>query len=60
MLELNAEHPVFKAVQNAFEDGDTEKVHLYATVLYDQALITEGLPIDGPVAYTQAVYKFMA
>ena len=60
VLELNAEHPVFKAVQKAFEDGDTEKVHLYATVLYDQALITEGLPIDDPVAYTQAVYKFMA
>ena len=60
VLELNAEHPVFKAVQKAFEDGDTEKVHLYATILYDQALITEGLPIDDPVAYTQAVYKFMA
>ena len=60
VLELNAEHPVFKAVQKAFEDGDTAKVHLYATLLYDQALITEGLPIDDPVAYTQAVYKFMA
>jgi len=60
VLELNAQHPVFKAVQKAFEDGDTEKVHLYATVLYDQALITEGLPIDDPVEYTQAVYKFMA
>lgn len=60
VLELNAQHPVFKALQAAHEAGDTEKVELYATILYDQALITEGLPIDDPVAYTQAVYKFLA
>lgn len=59
VLELNAEHPVFKALQKAFEEKDDEKVKSYARVLYDQALITEGLPIDDPVAYTQAVYKFM-
>ncbi len=60
VLELNAQHPVFHALQAAHEAGDTEKVGLYATILYDQALITEGLPIDDPVAYTQAVYKFLA
>ncbi len=60
VLELNAQHPVFHALQAAHEAGDTEKVNLYATILYDQALITEGLPIDDPVAYTQAVYKFLA
>lgn len=59
VLELNAQHPVFKALQKAFEEKDDEKVKSYARVLYDQALITEGLPIDDPVAYTQAVYKFM-
>lgn len=59
VLELNAQHPVFKALQKAFEAKDDEKVKSYARVLYDQALITEGLPIDDPVAYTQAVYKFM-
>ena len=45
--------------QKAFEEKDDDKVKSYARVLYDQALITEGLPIDDPVAYTQAVYKFM-
>ena len=59
VLELNAQHPVFKALQNAFEEKDDDKVKSYARVLYDQALITEGLPIDDPVAYNQAVYKFM-
>ncbi len=59
VLELNAQHPVFKALQKAYENKDDEKVQSYARVLYDQALITEGLPIDDPVAYTQAVYKFM-
>lgn len=59
ILELNPQHPVFKALQKAFEEKDDDKVKSYARVLYDQALITEGLPIDDPVAYTQAVYKFM-
>ncbi|MEF2654823.1 MAG: molecular chaperone HtpG [Eggerthellaceae bacterium] len=59
VLELNAQHPVFAALKKAFEEKDDEKVASYARVLYDQALITEGLPIDDPVAYTQAVYKFM-
>ncbi len=59
VLELNPQHPVFGTVKKAFEEGDTDKVHTFATILYDQALITEGLPIDDPVAYTQAVYKFL-
>ena len=59
VLELNAQHPIFKSLQEAHAANDTEKLALYAGILYDQALITEGLPIDDPVAYSKAVCSLM-
>ncbi len=59
VLELNANHPVFDVLRSAQEAGDTEKVADYTELLYNQALLVEGLPIDDPVAYAQAVCKLM-
>ena len=60
VLELNAKHPVFGVMQAAQEAGDTDKVNLYTDILYNQALIVEGMPIADPVAYANAVTKLMA
>jgi molecular chaperone HtpG len=60
VLELNPDHAVFAALATAQADGDTEKVARYATILYNQALLVEGLPIDDPIAYAQAVSDLMA
>jgi molecular chaperone HtpG len=59
VLELNAQHPVFAKLQAAQEAGDTEKLALYASLLYDQALLTEGLPVADPVAFAQNVCRLM-
>ncbi len=59
VLELNTKHPVFKVLSEAQKAGDTEKVKLYATILYNQALLVEGLPLEDPIAYAQAVTKLM-
>ncbi len=59
VLEVNAKHPVFEVMQKAQEAGDDEKVKLYSGILYDQALLVEGIPLDDPVAYTEAVTKLM-
>ena len=59
VLELNAKHPVFQVLKDAQESGDTEKVGKYADILYNQALIVEGLPIDDPVAYANAVASLL-
>ena len=59
MLELNAKHPVFESLKAAQESGDAEKVQLYTDILYNQALIVEGMPIEDPVAYANAVTKLM-
>ena len=60
VLELNVKHPVFEALRAAQEAGDADKVKLYADILYNQALLVEGMPLEDPVAYANAVTKLMA
>lgn len=59
ILELNPKHRVFDVLKQAEADGDTAKIELYSTILYDQALIIENMPIEDPVAYAQAVTSLM-
>ena len=59
VLELNAQHPVFAVLRAAQESGDTEKLDKYTKLLFDQALLIEGLPIEDPVAYAQSVCELM-
>lgn len=54
VLEINAGHPVLQALQKAYET-DQDKVRAYAQLLYNQALLIEGLPIDDPVAFSNAI-----
>ena len=51
---------MFEVLKEAQAGGDADKVKLYADILYNQALIVEGMPIDDPVAYANAVTKLMA
>ena len=60
VLEVNAAHPVFAKLQSAQQAGDKDKLALYTSLLYDQALLTEGLPVADPVAFAQNVCKLMA
>ena len=59
ILELNIKSPVFEAMKTAMDLGQKDKVGEYAKILYDQALLIEGLPIEDPVAFAQAVAKLM-
>ncbi len=43
----------------AYENGDESLVARYATILYGQALLAEGLPIDDMVSYNEAIYDLM-
>lgn len=60
MLEINAKHPVFDVLRAAQESGDASKVKLYTDLLYNQALLVEGMPIEDPVGFAQNVAKLMA
>ena len=58
ILELNAEHPAVKAMQDAMI-GDTQKAKDYAQLLCAQAQILADLPLEDPAAYTALVCKLM-
>ncbi len=58
VLEINVNHEVFKSLKDAFEN-DKEKVALYTNLLYNQALLVEGLPINDPVEFTNNICKIM-
>ena len=59
VLELNATHPVFAKLKAAQEAGDTQKLALYAGLLYDQALLVEGIMPEDPVAFASQVCELM-
>lgn len=54
VLELNAAHPVFAKLKTAFE-GDKVRAKALSELLYGQALLIAGLPIDDPAAWTETV-----
>ena len=58
VLELNVNHEVFQSLKDAFTN-DKEKLALYTSLLYNQALLIEGLPIEDPVEFTNNICKVM-
>ncbi len=60
ILELNASHPIFGKIKQLYADGNKDKVADYADILYSQALLIEGMPIDDPVGFTNKMCGIMA
>ncbi|MGG7097332.1 molecular chaperone HtpG [Clostridium sardiniense] len=58
VLEININHDVFKALKDAYEH-DKDKFKLYTDLLYNQALLIEGIDIKDPVDFTNAMCKLM-
>jgi len=58
VLEINVNHPVFASLKAAHAN-DKEKLGLYTNLLYNQALLIEGLPVQDPVAFTNDICKVM-
>ncbi|MGO4949115.1 molecular chaperone HtpG [Paenibacillus sp. DRB1-1] len=58
VLEINVNHAVFNSLKEAFAE-DKEKVNLYTALLYNQALLIEGLPLQDPVEFTNDICKIM-
>jgi len=58
ILEINPKHELFKAIENVFLESK-ESLSDFASVLYNQALLIEGLPIKDPVAFSNKMIKLM-
>ena len=58
VLEINPDHPVFGSLKKAYEE-DKDKLEKYAKLLYDQALLIEGMPVEDPVEFSNLVSELM-
>ena len=58
VLEINANHPIFQTLQTLFEH-DKDKLKSYTNLLYGQALLMEGIPIEDPVTFSNQICDLM-
>lgn len=58
ILEINSSHDVFASLKDAHAN-DKEKLALYTNLLFNQALLIEGLTIEDPVEFTNDICKIM-
>lgn len=61
VLELNPNHNLVKAIQKiSTNNADDPRVGEYANFLFDQALLTAGVPVRNPVAFAQRMSDLLA
>lgn len=58
VLEINPSHSVFATLTNLFE-SDKEKLEIYGDILYNQALLIEGISIEDPVDFSNKICSLM-
>jgi molecular chaperone HtpG len=58
ILEINPDHELFHALKKVHEQSEGN-VKDYASILYHQALLIEGLPIEDPTEFTQSLIRLM-
>ncbi len=58
VLEINSGHEIYQSLKDAFEN-DKDKLGLYTKLLYNQALLIEGLSIGDPVEFTNDICQLM-
>ena len=59
VLEINPDHEIFGKLQALSKDGDKDKLGKYAKLLYDQALLIEGMSIENPVEFSNLICELM-
>lgn len=55
ILEINPEHALIQRLKNEVEDDFDD----WAQVLYEQALLTEGAPLEDPAGYVRRVNRLL-
>jgi len=58
VLEINAKHDIMKALEDAYKN-DRDRAAEYTKLLYDQALLIEGMPVEDPVAFSNSICGLM-
>ena len=58
VLEINVNHEIFKSLKSAYEN-DKDKLNIFTDLLYNQALLIEGLTIEDPMEFANNMCKLM-
>ena len=58
VLEINANHKIFETLKAAYEQGNG-KLEKYAKLLYNQALLIEGLSVEDPLEFSDLICEIM-
>ena len=58
ILEINPHHELFIAIERAYE-SDPIELKKYAKLLFNQALLIEGMPINDPVEFSKLMCELM-
>ncbi len=56
VLEINADHPAYAALKKAYAE-DKEKAKDMAVIMYDEAALIAGMPVDDIVGFADRVFK---
>jgi molecular chaperone HtpG len=56
VLEINANHPAFAALEKAYKD-DKDKAKAMSLIMLDQALLMAGMPVEDMLGYSESVFK---
>lgn len=59
VLEINPEHEIFAKLKSLSDSNDKDTLAKYAKLLYDQALLIEGISIDNPVEFSNLICELM-
>lgn len=58
VLELNGEHPIFQRLCQLYQ-SDKDRLKLYGEILYDQALLIEGISLEDPADFSQKLCQLL-
>lgn len=59
VLEINTNHPMFSKLRQLFIADDKDKIKTYTELLYGQAELIEGLPLEDPVEFSNTICELM-
>ena len=60
VMEINEDHPIREKLEDLYKKKDTESLEKYTKILYAQARLIEGLPIENPTEISNLVCDILA
>ena len=60
ILEINENHPISKKLEKLHKEKNKEELEKYTKILYQEARLIEGLPVDNPTELTNLICEIIS